>query len=247
MSRQAILVESSKLKGHVDLPGARADVVKFKAYLESAIGGAWESSEICILSHPTEKELLKWVNSASTKDYSFVTFSGHGYHAKGKGVDETRLCINDTEEVAVSKLNPGNPRSLIIADSCRNVTLIEAEESATAFRLSLNAKMAALGPNRDRCRKVFDISVLTAPAGAVYFYSCDLNQTAGETNNGGYFSQALIDIGEAWADNKKTGVLSSFDAFNGAAAVVAQKDKQQKPQIQAGRRMTHYPFTVFTY
>ena len=51
MTRQAILIEASRIKNHDDLPGAGADVAKFKIFLESAIGGAWKDSEIAILSH----------------------------------------------------------------------------------------------------------------------------------------------------------------------------------------------------
>jgi hypothetical protein len=46
VSRKAILIESSKLKDHPDLPGARADVDNFSQFLQSEIGGSWYEWEI---------------------------------------------------------------------------------------------------------------------------------------------------------------------------------------------------------
>lgn len=247
MSRRAILIEASKIKDHGDLPGARADVANYKAFLESAIGGAWNDNEITVLSHPARKSLLEWIAYARSQDYAFVTFSGHGHHVRGKDIDETRLCINDSEEVAVHDLNPGNPRSLIVTDSCRGLTILEAEEYSRSFQLSLNAKMAALRPDRARCRALFDASLEQAERGPIFMYSCDLNEAAGESNRGGYFSRAMLDVAEAWADQKERGTLRSNNAFAGAAQVTTRKNPQQHPVSEAGRRNVHFPFSVFSY
>lgn len=252
MSRKAILIEASRIKNHDDLPGARVDVDNFKTFLESAIGGAWESNEIQILSHPSKSTLNAALKLASISDYTFVTFSGHGEHVKGKGIDETRLCINDYEEVAAYDLNPGSKWSLVIADACRKVRYIEAEERAQAFQRSLEGKMAKLRPNRQRCRHLFDMSISAADRGPIYFYSCDLNEGAQESaTQGGYFSRALVDVAEAWSDevpaHRTPAVLRSNQAFTAAANVTTNKNRQQHPQSEAGRRQVHFPFSVLAY
>jgi hypothetical protein len=247
MTRKAILIEASTIKKHDDLPGARADVKKYKAYLQSAIGGAWMDSEISVLSHPTKDLLSKHIKLAGHADYAFVAFSGHGYHAQGKDIDESRLCINDTEEIAVFELNPGCARSLMVADSCRKLVQVPLIESAEAFQLALNARMGKLLPNPQRCRVLFDHLISEADKGPIYFYSCDLDEAAGETEGGGYFTQALLDVSQAWAESPSR--MRSFptnDAFQAAAEVTTRKNRQQNPKMQAGRRRNHFPFAVFS-
>ncbi len=248
MDRKAVLIEASKLKDHDDLPGARVDVANFKTYLMSAIGGAWEESEILNLSHPAKSVLETWIKLAGHYDYSFVAFSGHGYHARGKSIDETRLCINDEDEVAIRDLNPGSPWSLITADACRKVILVEELERAKAFQFSLEAKIAKLRPNRQRCRAMFDAAMREAERGAIYFYSCGLNEAAGESKTqGGFFSRALVDVGNEWADRDQPGTLPTNRAFAAAAAVTTRRNAQQHPESEAGRRLNHFPFTVLAH
>ena len=125
MSRKAILIESSKLKDHPDLPGARADVDNFSQFLQSEIGGSWYEWEIVPLHNPTRSRVLAELKNAKDVDYSFVTFAGHGYHARSNVIEETRVCLNDTEEMAVSELDPKNDRCLSIIDCCRQLVILE--------------------------------------------------------------------------------------------------------------------------
>lgn len=248
MDRRALLIEASSIKDHGDLPGARVDVENFKKYLLSAIGGAWEESEIQVLRHPAKGVLQSAVALAGLFDYSLVTFSGHGYHARGKTIDETRLCINDTDELAVRDLNPGSKWSLIVADACRKVIVVDEVERAKSYQLSLEAKIAKLRPHRERCRARFDAAMQEAEKGPIYFYSCGLNEAAGESKTqGGLFSRALVDVGNEWADQDQPGVLLSSTAFRGAAALTTARNKQQHPEEEAGRRWVHFPFTVLAH
>jgi hypothetical protein len=244
MSRFALLIEASKIKDNKDLPGAREDVESYKAYLASDFGGAWEDNEITVLRHPSKELLMRWVRFAERFDYSFITFSGHGHHVIGKKIDETRVCINDTEEVAVFDLNSGSGRCLVVADACRKVTQLLVEKYARDFQLSLNEAEKSLRPNRRRCRELFDSSVTQAERGTVYMYSCDLNESAGDVYS---FSRFLVEAGEEWANNARSGVLRCSDVFLAAASATKAKNKQQNAKMDSGRRMTHFPFAVLAF
>jgi Caspase domain len=242
MNRSAILIEASKIKNHADLPGAREDVESYKAYLKSDFGGAWEENEIITLSHPSKTDLTRWVKYSSMHDFSFITFSGHGYHAIGKKIDETRLCINDSEEFVVTDLNPGNPRVFIISDACRKVTDVTMEKYAGRFAMTLNEAQKRLKSNRQNCRAIYDYAVSSAEKGAIYLYSCDLDESASDSNS---FSRMLVGIGEAWGERNAPGIFPSDQAFSQAAAATTRKNPQQHPKMDAGRRLTHLPFAVF--
>lgn len=106
MSRFALLIESSQLADHPDLPGARADVRLLRRWLRSTKGGAWFDHEIVTLSHPTTDEVQEQLEKAKKCSYFFGTFSGHGHHVVSKAGGQTRICLNDEEEMAARHLTP---------------------------------------------------------------------------------------------------------------------------------------------
>ena len=244
MDRRAILIESSTIKGHDDLPGARTDVESYERFLKSDFGGAWEGSEIIIMRKPSKELLQQSVKLSKHYDYSFVTFSGHGHHVIGKDVNETRLCINDTEEISVYELNSQGPYSLVVADACRKVSYLDARMHARAFELALKEAEDKIRPNRARCRALFDKTLGSAERGPIYFYSCNLNEAASDVPS---FSSKLVEAGETWAEARREGVLPSNDAFRAAATAITKNNAQQNPQMNAGRRTTHFPFAVLAY
>jgi hypothetical protein len=244
MTRKAILIEASNIKGQVDLPGAREDVLGYETFLLSEFGGAWEKTEIEIIRHPTKSYLSRVISAASNIDYVFITFSGHGHHVNGLGICETRLCINDTEDIAVSSLNPGNARVTIVADSCRELTVLAMEKSAAAIGSSLNEARTKLRPNKQRCRDLFDKQVADAGKGVVTIYSCDLEETAADQNS---FSRALVNVGDTWARRNVAGFLLLDSAFRTAVADITRKYPQQNPKMDAVRRLKYFPFAVLAF
>jgi hypothetical protein len=244
MTRRALLIEASRIKNLADLPGAREDVASYRDFLKSDFGGAWEDPEIHVLSNPSKKLLTEWLELAGKADYSFVTFSGHGEHVVGKKINETRVCINDTEEFPVYSLNTGSPRCLVVADACRKVTRVSMEKSARSIMASLMEAEEALRPNRQRCRRLFDLTLTQSERGAIFMYSCDLDEAASDTDS---FSRFLVAVGEGWAERRSAGVLLADGAFKVAAKETTARNKQQHPQMDAGRRIAYFPFAVLAY
>lgn len=240
MDRRAILIEASEVPGQSILKGAKLDPKIFEDFLISKAGGNWYSTEITILRNPTVAEVKSKIAAARIADYSFVSFSGHGYHAKGKSVDETRIMLKNGE-LSAFELNTGSDRVTVVVDACRNVHLLQ--RSITA-----NLQLSAIASDMPSTRSLFDQEVQKCERGAIFMYSCDLNEAATEYSNGGLFTNSLVDFAETWS-LKQSGsggkVLSTKDAFAGASIVTTKKMPQQNPQYEPGRRLGHFPFSVW--
>ena len=246
MKRKALLIESSRLPGHPDLPGARVDIDNWKRFLLSLEGGAWELNEIDVLSHPTISGLEAKLAAEAATDYVFITFSGHGYYLKGKDIEDSILCLNAKDEIPVSRVNAGNPRSTLVVDTCRKVVLVK---SAALTFMSANEALLnrALG-NRDSYRKCFDDALQLGEKGIIRMFSCDLDEAAGESENtGGFYSSALVQCCVDWHNRAAAGkrqYYSTWNAHECAAAKTTLREMQQHPKYAAGRRLTHFPMAV---
>ena len=184
--------------------------------------------------------LLLNLRFAKSKDYVFIAFSGHGYHVKGRDVDQTKICLAGKDEVFVSQLNCGAPKMTLVIDSCRQVFHTDEmfEDSYAADSLSKSMRFMDRKAHRD----LYDQEVELAPRGIEILYSCDFDESAGESTSGGYFTQGLIR--SAGYNNNRNGVLSVEKAFEMAKHYVKIKSIQQNPVFEGGRRIKHFPFAV---
>lgn len=246
MTRRAVLIEASGIKGEKDyLPGAVVDVDNFKEFLTADCGGAWEANEIVILRNPTRAETLTALAAAKLFDYSFVTASGHGYHTAGS-LGQTKFHLKGKDEISANELNTGSNRCTVILDCCRKITQPTAVQFSEA-RLRM-AKSARVQMPRAAYRRAFDKALERTEDGCSYFYSCALNQAAQEDANGGYYSHDLVVSGRRWHDESNSipaAVFDVMDAHLAAAKLVTAKEPKQTPDQQAGRRKSWFPFAVY--
>lgn len=240
-SRAALLIEASKVPSERELPGAVVDVVNFRRFLESQIGGAWEKDEILELHNPVVSELRAALSTVKTRDYSFIAFSGHGEHLRGKELDESVVLLSDRIEVPVRELNSGSQRCTVVIDSCRGLRILDEQVGRSLIKL-------ASGDNasRARHRELFDQQLDFSEAGAIYLYSCSVDESAQETvNGGGVFTASLIQAGEEFYNRPPVrSVLTVDTAFLSAFSLANSKYPQQHPQFQPGRRLRYFPFAV---
>ena len=239
MLRKAILIGSPN-GPDPELPGVDVDLRDLASYLQSNKGGAWESNEIVTLRNPSKSAVIAAIKSAEYFDYVLITCSGHGDHHVYRDHEDTSFCLNKTEEIYISELNPKNKRHLVIVDVCRKVVLMKAEE---ARLFAANKYFRESFEDRRRARQLFDDAVLSTAEGRIVVYSCDKNQTAGDDGNGGVFTQSLIKTGIDFT-RRPYGVLHIYDAFQIAKALTYQLNAPQSPTINAGRRRDFYPFAV---
>ena len=207
-------------------------------------GGAWRDSEIVTLSHPTVAEVKEYLALAKECDYTFTAFSGHGHHVVGNGFNQTRVCLNDEEEMAARALCPGSPRSTVLIDSCRGLTVLlprQLMESrlAKSYQLSLNRNVVD-------ARAAFDRLVRRCERGAVYLYSCAIKQSAAEDENGqgGLFTLGLVRSAERWEPSQPGYYYSVGNAFRAAAAFTTEENPQQTPRCIPGNLKRYFPFAV---
>lgn len=239
MKRFALIIEASEVPGETVLPGAKADADTYHNWLYSRPGGDWFGEEIVTLHTPAVAEVRRALAQAGKVDYAFITFSGHGYHAKE--LDLTKVCLRDGQ-MTVRSLIPDTDRCTVVVDACRNVM---AEEIREAVHLSTAVLNKAAAATRN-FRAEFERQVGLAEKGAEFLYSCDLDESAGEGRAGGYFSRSLVVTGELFAEQNADGRgwLPMNRAFGFAAAMTTDRNRFQHPQFEPGRRLAHFPFGV---
>jgi len=241
MKRRAFIIEASEVPGEDVLRGAKADAQAYWKWLYSKPGGDWFESEIVCLHTPTVSEVKKALQAAGKIDYGFVAYSGHGFHSEE--LDLTKLCLRNGT-MTVRDLIPNTDRCTMVVDACRNVM---PEIFLESFDLTRNevTRYAKFAEARN-FREDFESLVTQAEKGTIFLYSCDLNESSGESPLGGYFSRFLVEAGRMFADSNEGGRqwLSTKDAFAAAMQYTIGRNKQQHPQYEPGRRREHFPFAV---
>jgi hypothetical protein len=241
VKRFALLIEASEVPGETKLPGAKADVEGYHSWLYSLSGGDWRDDEIVCLHTPRVSEVKHALAVAGKVDYAFMAFSGHGYHAKE--LDLTKVCLRGGR-LSVRDMIPDTNRATVVIDACRNVM---PEIFTESFELSLNQRMKfAKAIVRRNYRKDFEMQVAAAEKGYTFLYSCDLDESAGESARGGYFSRFLLEAGAEFAVHNSDGSkwYPMDSAFSAAAAATTARNRTQRPQFEPGRRRQHFPFGV---
>jgi len=180
-----------------------------------------------------------------TTPYVFITFSGHGLHFKGKGLEESHICLNDNENVPVNAINPGNPRCTFVFDACRQLILQKGlTETFSANEMIKNAAYV----DREKYRQLFDDAVKQAEQGIIQLFSCDIDEAANESPvDGGYYTNELIRCCRTWHDQADLGnrfYYSTWNAHSCAATQTNSKSPQQHPKYNGGRRNKHFPLAI---
>lgn len=239
MTRQAILIGAPSVKPV--LLGVRQDLKDIKAFLLSNSGGAWRENEIVTLIDPSPQEVQTYVNASKSKDYVFITCSGHGEHQIGKKLDETVMYLNEKETISINSINPQNKRHLIIVDVCRGIVrLIERQKAALDAAMESFANKAYID-----YRKVFDNAVMSSTEGRIVVYSCDINQSAGDDGTGGVFTQELLKSPQQFKPtNGNYGIVNIEQAFDVAKKMTYKKNAPQSAVLNAGRRRDFFPFSI---
>jgi hypothetical protein len=241
MKRFALIIESSECPGETKLDGAKADAVAYHGWLYSKPGGDWFDSEMVTLHTPTINEVKRAISNVGKVDYAFVAFSGHGFHSKE--LDLTKLCLKDGY-MGVREIIPDTERSTVVIDACCNI-MPEIFTETIERSLAEVARFSKMAMERDY-RKIFESWIADAEKGPIFLYSCDLDESAGESRLGGYFSRFLVEVGRRFAQGNQDGRkwFSTEHAFNIAANDTTLRNRTQHPIYEPGRRRNHFPFGV---
>jgi len=250
MKRRALIIEASKAAGQKVINGAAEDARRLGLWLADSSGGGWNPDEIERLSNPTLAQLNAALARA-TADYTWVSFSGHGYIEEDTrtGRRTQKVIIGSGEELPFSSLWPKSGKCSLVCDACRVVEQVAyfSEQVANAMIY----KRAADKYSRGTYRAWFDAAVLGANPGAFFLYGCSAGQYSYEDPLvGGYFTAALIENAASWSDNAKSnGCLAMEDVLSSAADAVGTRTSNKKPpQNPCGgpenRSGNSFPFAV---
>jgi hypothetical protein len=247
MKRKAVLIESSDVKNHTELPGARMDIENWKEFLRSDLGGAWNDSEIVSLHKPFSSD-VEGALKVDSDSYCFVAFSGHG----GDGF----VVLNDyLGEFAISSLKPKTQQGTVIIDSCRGVTQNYTIRAKMAIANEIvNRSLASARLSEGQRNRLENFTIVTthrqswegafsrASAGIVEMLACSKGQAAAEDPSaGGYYTTLLLQSAEVWEQEKtSSGIQTTKDAHDYAAAKLPP---QQTPEYRPSGLA--YPFAVY--
>ncbi|MCK6527775.1 caspase family protein [Myxococcota bacterium] len=239
VARKAYIVGAAQLSGDDHLPGVKIDKVRMRAFLLSDHGGAWEPHEIDIQEKPF---IPKHHGPAPSPvfDYVLYFFAGHGFTRS----DDTHLCVNDHQDVALNSLLLSARRQLVIIDACRTPV---PEPQVLTEKM---AKAVIAGTTdyhyRARCRALYDQSILAAEKGRTIVFACSPGESAGDSGIiGGHFTYNLVTGTESWIDRQRP---PGPHILHVPAAVRIAKSRLdpmlQNPVYEGGRRLFHFPFAV---
>ena len=256
MTRKAILIESSNVKDHTDLPGARIDVQNWKSYLKSDVGGAWSDSEIVTLSKPWSSDVEAALKAASDC-YCFVAFSGHGCNGS--------VVLNDhNDSFLISSFKPKTNRATLIVDACRgvadalallaNLKVAMANESiikavavealqgrSTVFCNAAEGYVTNRVLRTTNHRSQWDTALSTTSSGTVEMLACAKGQAASENPSaGGYYTSLLMQSAELW--DKRTGRASTHSTKDAHDYAASKLPNQQTPEYAPS--WLAFPFAV---
>lgn len=215
--------------------------------MRSALGGLWYDSEIQLLDNPSELAVRAALEALRAVDYSLVVFCGHGSHTGRSTIVQIRPGVTLSEDV----LKTGARKHTLILDCCR---VIERQRLVEAMA---KADMQAPILDPSRCRAGFDRCIEECPPALVTMYACSVDETAGETADGGWYSTALVDGAKDWHKRQSHNtspisrtssiprIFSVTDAHDRAAAAVRQTSGQrQNPTCGYPRSDKRFPFAI---
>lgn len=252
VTRRALIISNPGEEGAKNYcKGVFVDVENYLKYLQTPQGGWWSRNKIDLLHRPTRTRLRDAVSQLESFDYSYVAFSGHGWHSSVENA--TVLTLRSGEEVAYHELLKGASKRTLVLDCCRE----KYHEPITEGRRdqhTLASLMQRRVPDPGRCREEFLNQINKALRGVVVINSCAIDETAGDSDMlGGRYTAGLFTTALQWAEAQSRAtfqtepdVLSIVECHEGAAEYTRiRSGRTQNPTIEKSRSGPYFPLAVF--
>lgn len=246
MKRKALIIHSPGTKGTEGyLQGVEKDVINYTTFLRSPLGGAWSESEIELLPSPSYALVRGKLEAMKDIEYTFVVFTGHGYHSDKR--KESMICLSENEDMYAVELRMGAIKRTIIVDACRKIS---KEIQMESFSMKLAAKHENLDPVQ--CRMYFDKRISECEKGFVVCNACSVDEYSYDSaKTGGYYSSALIEAAEDWYTRSTIDLASKYAIASvpqlhevAVDSVVRRSAGNQNPDIEKPRTEPYFPFAV---
>jgi hypothetical protein len=227
--------------------GVKADVINYKRYFQSPIGGAFDPAhEITILKNPSWKRLKAHL-MASTADFTIFIFTGHGFFA----TNTEKVVFNISAEDAVSAKtiieHIQSPKKLIISDSCQSYMegyhYFEGLGDTEQY-MSFHSSVTKL-----RARHLFNSAIIASPKGTQLLLSCSRGQESVLSPTGSFFSYALLTSSQSWSNiNSRDTILTALQAGKMTTAFLKRNYSSelttQKPSCFVTKLKPNFPIGV---
>ena len=188
MNRKLLLISNSGTPSNF-LPGVSKDIAEYNTFFQSDEGGAWMSTEIMREESLTVEKFCNVLKSLTDIDYLMIVFCGHGY-TNTHGV--RYLELSENEDISIFDIRAlVRCRLTLITDCCASVFVPRLQMITESLRtFSYGGKLLR---RRVQCREAYNKAIMSLPENN-YFYAhaCSLGESAGEDEDGGYFSQELL-------------------------------------------------------
>lgn len=239
MKRHAFLIGyTAEDSDEETIDGVLNDLRKYKDYLRTLKGGAWDDSEITVLNNTTET-MLKLeiaINSAKGLDFAFVVFSGHGdFDDIENGC--RRLLLNKNEILLEKALWNIAEKQILICDSCagRQSKALQALESIEKKSQIIHE---ATSVQKKLARDKYEAWCNSCEDQLIRLYAAEVG-TFAEDNNGGIYTTELINaLSNAQSD------ISIVGAHDIAKNKVMMRTKKQIPEKQVMRVRKFLPGAI---
>lgn len=242
MTRRALIISNpGELGAENYCEGVNKDVINYKKYLMSSVGGGWYEDEIVCLEKPDHILLNKHIKLMEDTEYTLIIFCGHGCTVG----DETIIELNKDCDYRASSLRTGAIKRTIILDCCRVINNSLSESAIYEYSSKLEKSDSYI----PLARIYFDAAIQKCNNGIVTTFACDLNETAGDDSRlGGYYSYSLIKSAQSWErqlNNSSASYASIVTIHEKAATMTRMKSgNEQNPQIDKPRNSPYFPFAI---
>lgn len=225
--------------------GVHQDVINYRNFLLSPIGGYWRSDELIILENPNELAVISAMTNLKNADYSMAIFAGHGCQLNAHS--PPTISIQPGVDISSGRLKSGAPKHTLILDCCRVHPKINLHLESMTKSASFAEQM-----NGSKCRTYYDLHISNCHEGTVVLYGCSDGELSGESSTeGGYYSSSLIQTAKSWGYGSQCGtsrnydILSVVQAHHAASSMVRSRtSNEQNPTADYSRTAPHFPFAV---
>lgn len=238
MKRGALIIYCDKTQSG-SLSGPPKDNINLVKFLKSRLGGEWLQEEIESLNNPTVSLVEDAINNLSNCDYTFIVFSGHGcVNTRHQNLQYAEL---SDDLISVLKLKTGAPRQTVIFDSCRGFENFFSSELIKS--MNENLKMFSAKPST---RRLFDQAVLQAEEGWSILYAARENQSAGDSEEGGYYILSLLEVAKEWGKKENEFNVLPINSAHIRAKKYMEDNlpTNQEPMLNLEKRKKYFPFAV---
>ena len=234
------------------LPNVKTDKENYLRFFHSPEGGAWEENEIEISENNFdfsrfENHIHFQEYSGDPYDFLLIVFCGHGFSQDGERYieirpDETFVSLTQIKTVC------SQTRTLFISDSCLATlgNLNEVRGINGVHRFSTDEY-------RQICQLIYNTGIMLTPNNTFTAgFAVSIGEKAGENENGGIYSQTLLEEAREVIEELKTNPVYandnyasfSFVHYRTAQKVVRITNGDQHPSIELKRSRYLLPFVV---